>query len=264
MNILCQKDYTARVKNAMLLHFNHKEIRSTLKDINELFETGKEYGKTEKELCNELGNPKDFVSKLLHDEHHDKFAYNLFTYFIGALVICAVAAYIYKPLNPIYWCIFTVIVPAYIWHLCGGSCLFELQNGFAKHKIVYWILNAFALISVVVQQFFALLLNTSGKIRSSDTFMTCLRLTYYLSMFLIVMLILFSVFIIYKLYHGDYLSLSVLLPAIGSICSSLSYISYIMSFNGPNALASVCSLPYMSGIILYLLSSHYLRKKGAN
>ena len=45
MQVTCKEDYLIQVKNAMLLHFAHKDICTALRDIDELFASGKEHGK---------------------------------------------------------------------------------------------------------------------------------------------------------------------------------------------------------------------------
>lgn len=262
MKFFHQKNYMAQVKNSMLLHFNHKDISSTLRDLNELFESGKYDGKTDVELYDELGSPKDLVNKLLHENHSNKFPYILFAYIASAFAICIFIAYIFNSTNPLCWCIPVVIVPIYIWHLCGVSCLYKFQNDYPNQKSLYIISVIVSFISVIMQQILVALLNTSEKMINSNTFKTCLFTSYYVSLILIVIFILFSVLTIYTTYYGDYLSVNYLLIALGTICSSRSYIIYIKFFNGPNMLSSVCSLPYIFSVFLSLLLFRFLHKKG--
>ena len=131
MQVTCKEDYLIQVKNAMLLHFAHKDICTALRDIDELFASGKEHGKTEAELCHELGRPKD------------RFFFNIVIDISSILAIGIFSVYIFSSLNPVYWGALTIAVSVLIWNLCGGFCL----NGFfydsihhKKEYIVYYLI----------------------------------------------------------------------------------------------------------------------------
>lgn len=120
MKTLRKQDYLMQVKGSMLLRFSHKDICSVLEDLNEFFESGKKDGKTEEELCSELGHPKDFAEQLLHDNRHNKFLYYVFIYLVSAVAIGVFITYIFESLNPVCWCVPAAGIPIYIWYLCGA------------------------------------------------------------------------------------------------------------------------------------------------
>lgn len=254
MDTLSQRDYVVQVKNSMLLHFGHKEICSTLKDVNELFASGKEYGKSEEELCDEFGQPEEFAAGLLWNSHRDKFFGRLFLYIAAAVAAGIFTAYIFDSLNPLHWCIPAVIFPVYVWHLCGGSCLHELYyhsySGISGHEAAYAVCGIAASVLVMAQQVWAVLLGATERIIPMSILSTVLLAVYYLSMAAVLFFIQLSVLMIYRLYHGAYLSISALLMCGGVIWSSFSYIIYVKSFNGPNAFSSACSLPYILSMVL--------------
>ena len=99
MQVTCKEDYLIQVKNAMLLHFAHKDICTALRDIDELFASGKEHGKTEAELCHELGRPKDFADHLVDTNDHDRFFFNIVIDISSILAIGIFSVYIFSSLN---------------------------------------------------------------------------------------------------------------------------------------------------------------------
>lgn len=257
MHAISKRDYLIQVKNAMLFHFDNKDICNTLKDINELFVTGIEHGKSEEEICYELGSPKDFVIKLVEDSSYDRLSFKLFTYIIGILGICILTMYIFHSLNPIYWCALAIAVSIYIWKICGGSCLNGFFTNLSHHKIEYVVYYLISVAIVTIQQIFTFQLN-----KLYDEMVLYIHISYYLSILVVLILGLFLLFIIYKLSHGSYLSLCILPLLVGIICSFLCFITYISLFNGPDVFSSICSLPYIIGNILSLflfLNNNYLR-----
>ncbi len=263
MAILHQRDYMIQIKNSMLLHFNHKDISFTLRDLNEHFESGKANEKTEAELCGELGDPKDLAANLLYDKKQDKFTRILSSYIIQAVGICILIAYVLNTMNPIFWCIPVILIPVYIWHLCGGMCLYEFQTVHAntKQKNLYIISFIISFITVIFEQIILILLNTRENIKSFPVLKICLFISYYVCVVLIVIFIVFSGLIIYRLYYGIYSSLYFLSINIGMICSSLSYITYIKFFNGINMFSAISSLPYIFSIILSISFFQYASRK---
>ena len=254
MNVVCQKDYLMQVRNAMLLHFGHKEICSALKDINEIFASGKEDGKTEEEMCTELGHPEEFVRDLRRDSRSDRFLRRISVYIVAILSISVFLIQILAVWNPLWWCIPVVIIPVCTWYLCGGRCLSELQSSRQDHvntlryKTVHRICNIAALALVIIQQGWIFALNISERILSSDLLRGSFLAVYYVSMLMVLLFTLFAVLMVYKIFHGDSLAVAVLMRAVGTICSSFSYLIYIRSFNGPGAVPVICVLPYVLSI----------------
>ena len=84
--------------------------------------------------------------------------------------------------------------------------------------------------------------------------------SYYWSVLFIVILILFAGFATYKIYCGADLSFNNLLLYMGAVFSTLSYVTYIKSFNGADMFSSICLLPYLVCVILSLVLPKYLRR----
>lgn len=260
MKSLRKQNYLMQVKGFMLLHFSHKDICSVLEDLNEFFESGKKDGKTEEELCSELGHPKDFAEQLLHDNRHNKFLYYVFIYLVSAVAIGVFITYIFESLNPVCWCVPAAGIPIYIWYLCGGACLYGFQDCTTGHKTAYAVFNRIVFVCVIGQQCLAFIPNVSEEAICLDVFHSCVAASYYLSVLFIVILILFAGVAIYKIYCGDYLSFNNLLLYMGAVFSTLSYVTYIKSFNGADMFSSICLLPYLVCVILSLVLPKYLRR----
>lgn len=262
MSTLSQKDYLLQIKNSMLLHFSHKDIYSTLKDVNQLFASGKEYGKTEEELCDELGSPKDFVNSLLQDSGHDKLIGYLAAWFISVFAVCTFIVYVLVTRNILLGCIITVLIPIYTWYLCGGFCLQELQNRPSKLGAGVVVFNLFGLVFVVAQQWIVFLLNDLPRIIGSDILRNCINKSYYISIILIIAFFCQLVSAICKLSGGHYLSMATLLLSCGIAFSMLLYTMFLKNYNAPTKNLFWCSAPCIVSIISSLLCSQYLHKKG--
>ena len=267
MQVKCKEDYLIQVKNAMLLHFAHKDICTALRDIDELFASGKEHGKTEAELCHELGRPKDFADHLVDTNDHDRFFFNIVIDISSILAIGIFSVYIFSSLNPVYWGALTIAVSVLIWNLCGGFCL----NGFfydsIHHKKEYIVYCIISFIIAAFQQALTLLLNSWCGTSHFSTPVTYIHIAYYFSVLAAIISGILLLFTIYRFSHGSYFALCMLPVSVGMICSSLSFITYIKAFNGPNIFSSMCSIPYISGFILsfgllrVFLVNHYTNAK---
>lgn len=256
MNIVCQRDYLTQVRNAMLLHFSHRETCTVLKDINEIFASGKEYGRTEEEMCDELGLPEEFVRNLRRDSRRDRFFGRIFSHIsailaIGAFFVCILAFW-----NPLCWCAPVIMIPVCAWYLCGGRCLYELHGGLQNDTCapgygrIHFICGVAALVLTIAQQGWVIALSAPERILSSDWLRVSFLAVYYVSMVIVLVFTLFSVLMIYRLFHGDCLAAGALMRAVGTICSSFSYLIYIRSFNGPGVFPVVCALPYILSVIV--------------
>lgn len=247
-----------QIKNHMLFHFNHKDICSTLNDINQFFEAGKEYGKTENELCNELGVPKELVTNLLKENICKKTNLILPVYTFIGILICVSITHIYNSLNPLFWCIPTVIIPTYIWHICGGMCLFEIQYERKNINVIFYIPIIFL---IVLQQTIINLLHYSEQTAHLDKLKDYTLKTFYLTkIFIIVALFIFTL-LIYQIYHAQLLSICNIFIFTGAICSSFAFITYVQSFNGPSKNLYICALPCIISGSISLFFFRYLHKK---
>lgn len=178
MSTLCKEEYLEQVKNNMLLHFSRKDIHITLEDVNSFFESGVENGKTEEELYNELGNPKDFVHNLLYDRALDKFKYILFVYIISFSILCILFLLVYHYPTPLILCIPVIIFPVFVWYSFGSYCLLQIRNDSLNHHKSYIIYFFISLFIICAEQTFTVLLNINIRIVSSF-----MAKTYFLSSF---------------------------------------------------------------------------------
>lgn len=264
MHVTCRKDYLIQVKNAMLFHFARKEICATLKDINELFVAGMEHGKSEAELCHELGNPKDFADKFVDGDKRNRFFFNIITYISSILAICILTVYIFYSLNPIYWGMLAITVSICVWNLCGGVCLNEIFDDSSQYRCKYILYCIVSFVVVVLQQVITFLLNTWHRTANTNIFAEYIYMFYYLSILAVMISGILLVLTTYRLLNGSYLSICVLPLLVGLICSALSFITYIKAFNGPNIFSSMCSIPYISGFMLsfivFLINNYKLEQ----
>ena len=261
MKELNQTSYLLQIKNNMLFYFHHADISSTLKDLKLFFDSGREHGKSESDLCIELGSPKELVTDLL-EENRNKMNTIIPIYLFIGISICALTVFIYGSLNAALWSLPVAIIPVYAWCICGGSCLFEIQNS-KSHKINNrFFLFFFTFFLVLPQQITTIITHYLDK----EIYLTDLKsfvlITYYLSKISILFLFLYSLRAIYKLYYADIIFIYDLILAIGVICSSYTFITYLNSFNAPSGILCISFLPYAASIICCFLFSRYIRRKG--
>mgnify|MGYP001013369342 CR=1 FL=1 len=62
-----RQTYLRQLKWRLLLRYEHGEVKSILEDYAEFFDTGATAGKTEPEICGELGAPRAVAATLLRD-----------------------------------------------------------------------------------------------------------------------------------------------------------------------------------------------------
>lgn len=258
-NILNKEEYLLHVKNAMLLRFRHKDIYLTLEDLNLLFESGVEHGKTELELCDELGTPKDFINNLICENIHHKFIYTFFKYTIGIFTLCMVLLLLFyshtNNATPLFFGIPVTIIPIFLWYYFGVSYLYRIRKESVSHLKKYSIYFILSLLFIIVQQSFAILINSN-----LDAVRPFIRITYILSSLLMIVSAIILLVAIYKIYKGYYLALGILTLSLGVICSSLSYNNFLMNFNMPGKLC-ICSFPYILSIILAAIYFLFISKR---
>lgn len=264
MNPLRRTEYLSQVKNYMLLHFCHSDIVSVLKDLKEIFLLGKEAGKTEEELCRELGTPKEFVGSLRKESTHDRFFTTVLLYAISAVILCVAVEKIFSPLTPVFWCIPALITPLYLWHFCGGKSLCEMEPADGKGEVWRLLVVGLGGMGVVaIQQIFLILLNAQLESGDFSTIKSSVSIVYYLSTVSIGVFAVFFIATVYRLYKGNYFSLYVMFLEMGTICSSLFYVIYMSSFNGNGNYIPACAAPYLLNVILCVGVTFYFKGKGS-
>lgn len=239
MNTIGKEEYLLQVKNAMLFHFSHKDIHTTLDDLNQIFESGKEDGKTEGEIYNEFGVPKEFIHGLLQD-NHDRFMGRLFGSIFGALILCAFIIFAFCQRSQVLLCILAVIVPGFIWYLLGGSCLRKIRTESERSLKRFCFYHIITFLMIVAEQVFITLLNTSlNEVKPFGKGVYCV------SSLLLDAAVIIAVGAIYSLYRGYYLSFGILILSCGMVCSLFIYMDYLMRFVDAGDSYIFGFLPYM-------------------
>lgn len=255
-----KEKYLLQLKNAMLLHFSHREIQSTLEDLDALFDAGKENGRTEEETCQSLGTPKEFVETLLEEEGRTRSSKRLKIYIGASLLLCAALAVLYieevsMDLRPFFLCLPVVLVPAFVGYICGGFCLCRpswKRAGSLGKYIVYLI---FSLLVVVVEQAFAIQIYYDYK-----PLVPYVPMSYNLAYFLVVISILVCLVVLFEVNRGGWRSFPALILAVGSIGASASYMRYLFRYIGEDTHWYLCSLPYLLSIVAAIIHSLYMKK----
>lgn len=255
-----KEQFLFRVKNAMLLYFPHREIRSTLEDLDEMFEAGKENGRSEEEICQDLGTPKDFVQTLLQEDGRDRSVRILRTYIAAVLLLCIAlaAVYLYPNLQirPFLLCIPVILVPACVGYVCGGFCLCRQSwkaAGSLKKYVAYLILS---LLIVIEEQVF-----TIWAHYDPEPLIPYALASYYIACFLVFVSILVCLAVFYETDRGGYRSFPVLILAMGTNSTAISYVRFIQRYDGPGKIWYLCSLPYLVSVAAAIFYSLYIKKR---
>lgn len=259
MNRLSKENYLLQVKNAMLFHFSHKEINITLEDINLIFISGKETGKTEEDVYDELGLPKDFVRSLLQDKGHDRFKSNLIGNILIGFIICAITILILQHPNPILNCIPALIIPVFIWYTLGGNCLYRINLESKKYLKYNFLFYIFSFLIVFSQQLLEVLLKANNDLMISLTLSI-----YYVSKLAIMLAVILLAIIAIRLYKGHYFLFGIFLLLHGMIFSSQLYIDHLNRLEKIDAPFTICSLPYCMNFIISLFNYFQIRRKKVN
>lgn len=254
MSILYKDEYLEKLKNEMLFHFSRQDIHITLEDTSLFFESGMADGKTEAELCNELGTPKELAHGLSPDKFSNSFRYALPGIHIISCFILLLLVFRYPGL--LLSMIALTIIPISVWHMGGGCCLLQIRSDTAKHYKVYSLFLLISLMLIGTEQIFTVLLKNNISIS-----IPIIKTTSYMSSILIILSIAILIISIYKLYKGYYLSYGILIISIGVICSSLLYNDFLKRFSSPAASYYICSLPFVLSLIMGMLYSWYILKK---
>lgn len=256
-----KEKYLFQLKNAMLLYFTHREIRTTLEDLDALFEAGKEDGRTGEETCQSLGTPEEFVETLLAEEGRARSSKRLKIYIAASLLLSAALAVLYKwevdmDLRPFLLCLPVILVPAFVGYICGGYCLYRpswKRAGSLRKYIVYMILS---LLVVVVEQAF-----TIQIYYDYEPLVPYAPASYNLAYFLIIISILVCLVVFFEVNLGGWRSFPALILAMGSIGASASYMRYLFRYIGEDTHWYPCSLPYLLSIVAAIIYSLYMKKR---
>ncbi len=254
MNTIGKEEYLLQVKNAMLFHFSRKDIHTTLEDLNQIFESGKENGKTEREIYNEFGEPKEFIHGLLQDSH-DKFMGNLFRYIFGALLLCVLTILTFYQRSQVLLCILTVILPGFIWNLLGGGCLYKIRTESERSLKRFYLYHILTFLIIAAEQVFITLVNTD-----MDRMAPFGKAVYNLSYLLLIAAVIVMLIAIYRVCRGYYLSFGILTLSCGVACSLFLYLDYLMRFVDAGDSYILGFLPYTVSFAFSVLSFLFHRK----
>lgn len=257
MNICTKEDYLEQVKNRMLFRCRHRDIRLTLEDLNLYFESGTADGRTEGNLCDELGSPAEFADDILQENALTRPRSVFAGYITGCLILCALGFQIVRYSDPLLSCLMVAILPFFLWHLLGGRCLFQIRKDTAGNHLKYMLYFVPAVAVSAAQQLVIALLYNNIRITSRT-----LLATYYLSAALILVSLVVLAASAYRLYRGYYLSFGILTATTGAVCSSYFYnflLTHMERTDVPFSLWMVCILPFAAGTALGILYCIYIK-----
>lgn len=264
MEIQSKNTYLTSIRNKMLWHFKRKQIRSVLEDLNSYFETGKANGQNEKELCNELGNPDQFVEKLHHETWKDintiitiKQLKMIGLLLFSIIMVTALSIhFVNKGGEPLIFSVPVVILPPLFWYFLDGGCLLNINTISLGEKKKYFIAHIFFLLCCLTELIFALLIIHLFKKNDTNLYLFS-RAANYISWFLIAFSILICFISIKKFYKGFYASFGILVLFLSTLCTSFCYnyiflkrfsgipsVSYILLIFLPNIIGFIISIIY--------------------
>lgn len=120
----------------MLFHFTYKDIYRVLEDIKQIFKDGYKNGKTEKEICFELGSPTELVRMLKYSSCNNKLKLIIISFYtLMGMFLCSLIFHAYNTTNLALGCVLAIVVPIFLWNLCGAGCLYKLQQ---RKMVIGW------------------------------------------------------------------------------------------------------------------------------
>lgn len=111
--------FIGKLKRALYWSFSQKEIREIAADYEGFFAQGKEDGKTEQEICAELGSPAEIAHDLAAEFHKRRPSVNLIVRILLAvsILIFGVFRSYYNWYDSFYIVVFAVV----LWFALGGT-----------------------------------------------------------------------------------------------------------------------------------------------
>lgn len=156
--------YLLKLKNKMLFNFTASAIAATLADMNQIFDAAAEEGKTEEEVCRELGEPAELVQQMIEEDSLKSSFSNsrLFFLLLAVGVVAGIGILWYLDHNGFYdfvtrrapylWTLPALGIPAFLWYLSGSCCLYEFPQEGKAGRIVNLLVFAVTLSCVVFEQ----------------------------------------------------------------------------------------------------------------
>lgn len=265
--------YLLKIKNRMLFRFTREEIVHTIGDLKQMFESGKENGKTEEELCLELGEPGAFVNALMKEEsfqHVPGFVKMLsillgigFIFGISSLFSSFETFLSYGPFFTVFsYCLPVICIPLFAWHLSGGRCLYEFTPKLPITKKINLLIGIVTFLIVMMEQTVLFLLADTEAVSSKMMFLALTvsniaEIGKYTAVFLEVMISL-------KIFFGEYALFPALVMNTGFFFTSVFFGAVLARYEGSSAFSFLvlCALPYMTGLIYTGIWKWKLQRKG--
>ncbi len=155
--------YLIRLKNKMLFHFTASSIAATLADMNQIFDAAAEEGKTEEEVCKELGKPEEMVQQMIEEDSLKSSFSNSKQFFLllaaglaaGTGILCYLDYHWGLGITrdtPYLWTLPALCIPAFLWYLSGSCCLYEFPQNRKAGRIFNLLVLAVTLPCVIFQQ----------------------------------------------------------------------------------------------------------------
>lgn len=163
MNMTTKNKYLLKLKNKMLFNFTASAIAATLADMNQIFDAAAEEGKTEEEVCRELGEPAGLVQQMIEEDSLKSSFSNSRLFFlllaVGVVAGTGILWYLDKHWalgitydTPYLWTLPALAIPALLWYLSGSCCLYEFPPNRTAGRIVNLLVLVVTLSCVVFEQ----------------------------------------------------------------------------------------------------------------
>lgn len=262
--------YLLQLKNKMLFHFTASAIAGTLADINQIFDAAAEKGKTEEEVCKELGEPGELAGQMIQEDSLESSFSNSkqfsLLFAMGLVLGTGILAFLDRGHSfmrttydaPYLWTLPALGIPAFLLHLSGGRCLYEFSQN-AKAGRINLLSVAVTLPCVIMYQV------GLSRIRDFDTMMKYKNLilgVVWIAGVGIFLAAVLGIFAAVRLFLGEYIYFPALLLSSGFYFTSMMYRTVLRglddSFSAWIPLL-LTSLPYFACLLCAL--GWYLHKK---
>lgn len=262
----------------LLWKCSKRERLEILHDMKEYFEIALSSGKTEKEICDELGSPKDVIRRIEKEEKqqepNDTYTLEWLGRSIAAFAAVAILGFLITQLGHINFVILSLLMPVegcLIWYIFGGkyfssAWLMEKQETELKKILVLHIV--YFIISISAAFYF---INSSFDcekwmwfVKEPSKYGLCLKNILLTVALLFVVMYVINMASFHKYTIAWY---SLAIHAIGSICMIFGFLHMLSRISDPIQIIPMfikSMLIYAEGVILalgFLYYSHKLIKK---
>lgn len=258
-----QTGYLRAAKNKMLFHFKQEEIVCVLRNLKQFFETGRAEQKTDEELIGELGSPMMAVGRIAADESfrhpfYDREILSVLTA-AGALVLLGLLYRFWDIiffgiplLRTVAWCLPVIGLPALLWHLSGGSSLYEFAQKTAADKTWNRVLGIVTLPLIAIEQIFILLLAlAAGTDVLSAQWSSAVSVMFYMAQGGIFLMALAGIFLAGKVFCGEYLLFPSFICVVGFLTASEFFLCIMRRYSGQGGgiFFMISCVPYIAGLV---------------